>query len=211
MSQLIEQYFQRDLTEAEAEALERELLSSPESAALFNERAEAAYLATGLPAHQWPGKPISIPKAASGGLKLILAALALGAGVLAWVWYSNQPSEVPVPKALPLPQTQPAPVTKPAPKPFAPKAKAPRPQDLEADQLNVLVETPQSSLVTIRVLDAQGREVRALFAGVLEAGQKTFRWDGLLADGRAAPAGEYNIQVQNGSRTLLKKVRIETR
>jgi hypothetical protein len=210
MIDLVEKFFQQDLSEAEAQELEKLLLHSPETASRFNQIAESAYIATGLPHHQWPGKPIHLPPAGGlgTGLKVLLALAAAGAGLVAVRFWPQRPVELPVQTAAPPAQVQPAVkavLSAPAkPAPLAPK-------ELEGDQLSVLVETAAPSLVTVRILDASGKEVRALWAGVLDPGQKSFRWDGRLSDGNAAPGGDYQIQVQNGPHTLLKKVRIESK
>lgn len=82
MSDLLEKFFNEDLSDAEEEAFEKSFLESPEAASRFNVLAEEAYAATGLPAHQWPGKIITIPHIGGIGtkLKLFLALLAGGHG-----------------------------------------------------------------------------------------------------------------------------------
>jgi hypothetical protein len=207
MNELIEKFFQKDITEAEADKLEKLLLNSPECADQFNEMARAAYALTGLPAHQWHGKPLHLPHTGGLGigLKILLFVTVALVGTAFWYFKPAKQSEIKVTTVAPT-------------LPVAPSAKTlsvsrrlagGTPSEIEADQLSVLVETTLTSLVTVQILDAKGNEVRTLFAGVLDPGQKSFQWDGLLKDGRAAPNGDYSIQVQKGSTYLLKKVRLE--
>lgn len=49
--------------------------------------------------------------------------------------------------------------------------------------------------VTVEVLDANGVKVSTLSLGALDAGVKTFGWDGTRDDGTQAQAGEYRIRV----------------
>ena len=50
--------------------------------------------------------------------------------------------------------------------------------------------------VTVQVSDAQGRLVRSFSLGPQAAGQVYFTWDGMTDDGSAAPAGNYQVEVQ---------------
>ncbi|MES3009268.1 MAG: flagellar hook assembly protein FlgD [Pseudomonadota bacterium] len=49
--------------------------------------------------------------------------------------------------------------------------------------------------VTVDIVDATGATVRSLSLGASTAGVRSFNWDGLLADGKTAPAGDYRIRV----------------
>jgi hypothetical protein len=212
MVDLVQAFFERDLTEAEAKALEAFLKNSTEAASRFETLSEEAYAATGLPAHQWPGTPISIhPIGSLGtGLKLFLALLAAGAGIAAWMVWHQTPMESSVKTIrssdlLTGVETLPRPVI-PVKIPVSKVS-----QEAEGDELSVLVENEQSSLVTVRVLDSHGQEIRALYAGVLDPGKWSFQWDGLLANGQPASSGPYRIQVQNGPHILSKVVLLESK
>ncbi len=212
MDDLVKAYFERNLSEAEAGELENLLKNSPEKAQQFAELSEKAYLATGLPAHQWPGHSISIPKI--GGLgaswKWWLALSAASLGALLWHLKTQPPADVPVNQSAPVVSGVQNHLPQPAKQVIPQKIQVLPPQkQWEGDQLSVLVETEKSSLVTVRILDDQGKEVRALFAGVLDKGQWNFVWDGLLANGSQALNGSYKIQVQNGSRILSKTVHLD--
>lgn len=218
MSDLVDQFFTGDLTGADEEALERLLLQSPEAASRFNLLAEEAYAATGQPAHQWPGKTIKLPPTGGMGmgLKLFLALLAAGSGMVIWrFWPKTAPEIAPqaVTRSNPLP-IQPA----VSPHGGTPPKTAPQkilptqaPQEAEGDELGILVEAPQVSLVTVRVLDSSNKEIRALYTGVLDPGKWSFRWDGLLDNGQSAPGGNYTIEVQKGPHRLSKPVSLLTK
>ena len=49
--------------------------------------------------------------------------------------------------------------------------------------------------VTVDIVDATGATVRSLSLGASSAGVRSFNWDGLLTDGKAAPDGGYRIRV----------------
>ena len=214
MDDLVKAYFERNLTEAEAGELETLLKNSQEHAQRFAEFSEKAYVSTGLPEHQWPGKTFPIPRIGGWGTgwKLWLALAATGLGTLLWRLNSHSPAVVAV--------SQPGLAVSGMQNHLAPPVRQVVPQkiqaipeqkQLEGNQLSVLVETEKSSLVTVRILDGQGREVRVLFAGVLDPGQWNFVWDGLLANGSPALNGTYQIQVQNGSHILSKPVRLDSK
>lgn len=211
MVDLIQAYFERDLTEAEAGELESLLKNSSEDASRFADLSEKAYQATGLLPHEWSGKPLSIPRIGGmgSGWKLWLALGVTGLGALIWHWNTQPSSIVSIPQSVPT-DLKVQSLSVPKPKVAAEKTQPlPDTRQLVGDKLSVLVETEQSSLVTVRILDAQGREVRALYAGVLDPGKRVFQWDGLLADGKPALNGSYQIQVQNGARLLSKTVSVD--
>jgi flagellar hook assembly protein FlgD len=79
----------------------------------------------------------------------------------------------------------------------------------EGQELSVLVDAPQKTLVTVRILDAGGKELRALYTGFVEAGHWNFKWDGLLENGQPAGAGEYRIDVQTGAAHQTKDIRLK--
>ena len=93
MPDLVQKYFEEDLTEAEYEALEQILETSDEAAWRFGKAAEKAYYRYGFAKPRWPGPPHS-----SAGLKfglkpwLGLSLIVAGAAV-AWLW-RNPPAPV---------------------------------------------------------------------------------------------------------------------
>jgi hypothetical protein len=210
---LVEKFFNEDLTGADEEALEKLLLQSPEAASRFNVLAEEAYLATGQLAHQWPGKAIQIPPVGGmgTGLKLFLVLLTLGTAVAIWRFWPQSAPEVFPKTVIPVVPIQPvvAPLKAVANQIVHPGIVPKRASaELEGDALGILVETPQVALVTVRVLDSSGHEIRSLYTGVLDPGKWSFRWDGLLENGKPATGGNYMIEVQKGSHRLSKPVHL---
>jgi hypothetical protein len=221
MTSLVEEFFTRDLSEAEHEALSKLLEGSPEAASRYEGLLEKNYLATGLPQPNIPQSLASLPHlggsrltVAGGTLKLLLVGLAL-VGTALWKFWPAPHAEISQPvQALAV-----EPVHKKAPAAKAlPAVKQPAPiQPVEAgigsegQELSLEVDAPQRSLVTVRILDSSGKEVRALYAGFVEAGRWNFQWDGLLENGEAAGAGDYRIDVQTGAVHQTKDIRIQLR
>jgi flagellar basal-body rod modification protein FlgD len=63
--------------------------------------------------------------------------------------------------------------------------------------------------VTVHVVDKDGNVVRTIEAGELKAGERTVAWDGKDDKGKAAPEGNYTIEV-NAFDAQGKKVAVET-
>src|SRR5581483_8807169 len=99
MNPLIDEFFKRDLTEAEAQALENLLEGSSGDAARFGEKLRGQYLALGLP------DPLSLshsaPMGSLGLLKAGLGALLIaGLGAMTWTFWPR-PAEVSLASAPP--------------------------------------------------------------------------------------------------------------
>ncbi len=218
MADLIKEFFERELSGAEADSLGELLQKSPEESLRFEGFLEKHYLATGLPMPQVPSG-MTLPPG-TGGLGLMgkilgVALVALtGAGVL-WKFWPHAPVETPLKsitspilsapiKATLAPQLQSrtrvmtAPIQ---PMPVGPTA--------EGEALSVVVGTQTKALVTVRVLDSTRKEVRNLYTGFVQPGHWSFRWDGELANGVPAPAGDYQIDVQSGASHQSKEIRIK--
>ena len=84
MSQLAEDYFKRDLSEAEEATLAEELKASPELAERFASLAESDYRRLGVPL---PSRPSYLKPLAMAGL--------LGLGLVAWWVHESPPAERP--------------------------------------------------------------------------------------------------------------------
>ncbi len=215
MADLIEQFFTRDLNEAEQEALSNLLQESPEAALKYERLLEQNYLATGLPLPTLPKGLQALPKTggslAGKGLILKILAVALAAVTAGVVW-RFWPKSVGIPEAV-QPPAQQAP-EKPSisgmiHKPLAPVLPQAAEPSQEGQELSVLVNTAQKSLVTVRILDSGDREVRTLYTGFVDPGHWSFQWDGLLENGQPAGAGDYRIDVQSGATHLTKDIQIK--
>jgi hypothetical protein len=220
MIDLVQEFFKRDLTEAEQEALSKLLERSPEAASSYERLLEQNYLATGLPQPTLPKGLQSLPHPGAGGIaglggsiKILLVVLA-AAGVALWKFWPQTKAEISMPiqqsaqhileKHLTVP-------VKPVVKklvPIQPSAAGPA---QEGQELSVIVDAPQRSLVTVRILGPAGNEVRALYTGFVEVGRWDFKWDGLLGNGEAAGPGDYRIDVQSGAAHQSKDIRIKLR
>jgi flagellar hook assembly protein FlgD len=56
------------------------------------------------------------------------------------------------------------------------------------------------------VLDPQGRRVRRLFTGSLEAGPHDVTWDGRDEQGHAVAMGIYWVRIETGSEAATRKI-----
>lgn len=208
MTNLIDEFFKRDLTEAEAQALENALESSPLDALRFGELMKGEYLGLGLPD---PGAALPLPSPAPLALTKAAVALTavLAAGTAAW-WFWPASKLVSIPPS----------ITTEAPKSVSkPRALPPPPLVIperlnvsspEGNRLSVVVELAKPAPVKVFIQDKRGQVVRSLYDGKLEAGKWSLRWDGLLADGAKAPSGDYLIQVESGSHKMAKNVSVSS-
>lgn len=212
MVDLVEKFFTQDLSEAEQEALSQYLERSPEAALNYERLLEQNYLATGLPQPMLPKSLQSLPRVGGGGLAggsswvpMTLAGLVV-AGIALWKFWPPTKAEISTPVQKPMVQQAHVKKIAKKPTPIQPLAAGPA---QEGQELSVVVSAPQRSLVTVRILDAQGREVRALFTGFVESGRWSFQWDGLLENGEPASAGDYLIDVQSGASRQSKNIHIK--
>ena len=214
MPDLTQDYFQRDLSDAEWAQLGRQLQAEGGSADRFLEGAERYYLEIGL-------KPPQPPRGTGGlgaGLALGLTlGLVAGLGLGAWLWRAAAVPSVaeatptvsaaptPAPTAVPTPARR-APAAAAAPPPMPDRVPPEHVSSPGFPGLEAVVELQGSGLVTARVLDPSGQERRLLKAGLLEAGRWRFGWDGRDEAGRGVEPGAYVIEVQEGERVLRKTV-----
>jgi hypothetical protein len=99
VTRLADEYFKRDLSEAEEQQLSNELASSSEDAQLMAERMGEIYTQTGLPEPVWQNRPLpsSLLPGKYGTLKIIssLSLILALAGVLScWYFHRMNPSAV---------------------------------------------------------------------------------------------------------------------
>lgn len=184
------EYFQRDFSEKELEQLEGLLQGPEENAMRFAGQAELFYRSLKLP--EVGGR--------THWLRWMAVPLAIGLG--AWLlWKPAQKVEAPVPL--------PAAVTVPKASLSAkPTLRPARPKGLDYDLLSVQLELKETRLVTVRVLDSEGAEIRSLFAGMKDAGDWDFRWDGKM-NGQPVAPGSYTIEVRSGDLRQTKAVQID--
>jgi len=71
---------------------------------------------------------------------------------------------------------------------------------------SLVVKSPARQAARVQVVDVEGRLVRRLFAGTLEAGDTIFRWDGRDAAGRPAPGGIYFLTVRGQRGSAARKL-----
>lgn len=215
MADLIEQFFQKDLSEAEHAALSRLLQESPDAALKYEGLLEQNYLALGLPQPTLPEGLQYLPKGGGSLLgkgvlaKLLAVGLVVAGGVL-WKFWPKSNVEMPAVIQQPVQQVVQKPslpaVIERKLSPVKPLAADPA---QEGQELSVILNTAQKSLVTVRILNAQGMEVRALYTGFVNPGKWAFQWDGLLGSGQPADAGDYKIDVQSGESHLSKDIQIK--
>jgi len=186
MTDLKDQFFKRDLDDQEFEALGRELEASPEASLGMAQRAEAAYLATGLPQPLLPGSR------SHRGLLMGLGGAVVLAGLAAWAFWPAEEQESSM--AL-IPQGEYRQAAEPASAPAAPApAQAQASLDAQVDSaakvLWVTVRNPRPSQARIRLFDMNGSVLAVLHDGPLERGDHNFSWDG-----KAMAPGSYRLEL----------------
>lgn len=225
MNELVKNYFEGGLSQADTAALGSLLENDPAAAEAFAERALHEYQATGLPEPRWEERrAFKKPGFWKWPLGLLLAAGA------AWAFWPEGGIERPSLElqsgsfsrssyAIPSDETaerprrqQPAAASLPPLSDTVPRIVAARqlsdasPATRKGNMLGVVVRQPARGDVSVTVLNASGRELRRLYAGQLEKGEWRFEWDGRLDDGGAAPSGSYGIAVSRGGRQQVKQV-----
>ena len=207
MDRLMNKYFNAELTEAESKALSRRLATSEEAAWRFAEKAKEIYADFGLP--EPPGAQSGIARFFKPGWGKLMTVIATLGGIVVGYW-------LPKPEKGHFPETQDPPgiVVKsvtPFRQPLIPtqrRIQAPPNSGLETDyrSLSVVVDQESDGVVTVRIFDPTGVEVRRLYDGPLAAGKWSFVWDGILDDGMPALAGTYRIVVEGGSISKSREI-----
>lgn len=197
--ELMQAFFERDLTAAEMQVIAVDLRTSPEESAYFAELVAEHYLSLGLKAPRPGGSSARFLWAGIG-------ALALAAGI--WL-NQGAPKEVPpVPvqaakASLPTPTEATAPAIQKVGQALAQPAIQPTPF-LEGENLAIEVELPKPMHVLVDLFDAQGRRLRRVFDGDSPAGSNKFSFDGKDRAGKSLPAGRYRVVVDYGDGQLEK-------
>jgi hypothetical protein len=206
---LVEDFFKRDLSDAELDALagrlqdEGEALRFSAEAARFHQGlGAAAGAALALKASQigasgtWAGQLAALGKSFKALLAksllvktAVVAVAAASAGGALMVYHAVQqaaPAAGTVPASIPAP---PSPVPRPAAKPWG-------------RQLALKLRLEEAAEVESLVLNAQGSPVRALGLHRWDAGVHRLVWDGSDDQGNPVQAGRYRIVIRwNGKET----------
>jgi len=74
--------------------------------------------------------------------------------------------------------------------------------------LSVDVSLSSPATLRVRVLDHHGTPVGLLYEGPVGKGNWSFKWNGRTSDGRAAPPGYYQIEVDSNGHAQSKNVQI---
>lgn len=204
---LLEDYFKRDLGRAEDEALAQDLAASPELSGRFARLAAEDYSRLGLPEPVWPEK---------GSRKRLVWLLLLAAGTLTGLGVWQAQSRVEKPAVLIAREEGGLAVEAPL-NPSAAEAPAspPRPQPAAAQHLRVQAST-QGFLVALdpgpgqgplSVQDAQGH---ALCQVPVDANGR-WLWRGIDAQGRAVSPGSYRLVAEAQGRSLVGWVEVGRR
>lgn len=216
--ELANAFFERDLTPAEADALEASLESSPEAAEALLAAAEASYRATGLPEPRWSARRPGLGRMGRGWF---VAALLLGGGAL-FALKANRTSarvydvaeaegdmpvvEVVQADARALEAAPDAGAAAPAAAASAPIEEAAR----QGSRLGVVLRLKEAQSLKVQVFDAQGRAVRTLFDGRAEAGERRYEWDGLDALGSRLGGGDYQVRVSGPGIALTRPLKLRS-
>src|SRR6185369_10752913 len=96
-------------------------------------------------------------------------------------------------------------VTPEAGKVNALEMRAPWPSPARGDA-HVTFATPRTGKVELAVRDIQGRMVRSLVSGPLDAGRHDLTWDGSDASGRQCAAGLYLLDLRAGGERATQRL-----
>ncbi len=78
-----------------------------------------------------------------------------------------------------------------------------------SSQLTIRFSLPEAGPASLLIFDLQGRLIRQLQSGQLDAGDHQQQWNGDDQSGRALPAGVYFIQLRSGEEVVYKKVLLQ--
>lgn len=91
----------------------------------------------------------------------------------------------------------------PLPEQFSVSRNYPNPFNPET---TVHYELPEDGVVSVRVFDLMGREVKMLADGYMTAGRYDAKWDGTNHFGNAVSSGMYFVRVQAGEFSAVRKM-----
>lgn len=90
----------------------------------------------------------------------------------------------------------------------APRLAAPAPNPFQRST-TIRFDLPKAGEVRLNVFDMQGRLIRSLVSGAMEAGPVTLTWDGTDDGGRPASAGLYALSLDAvGTRQTRRILRL---
>ncbi len=189
MNDLIRDYFKRDLTDAEMDALEQLLETSEAARQEFLKASEKAYRKTGLPEPVLPGQVVSL-KFSRRWFVPALAAAALAAVSVTVFFYFQKPTAKP--GLAPVPGTS---------------SISASTQNLAGQNalqgsnafgsIGFQVNMTDLHVVTVRVEDPDHQEVAKLYSGLLTPGTHDFSWNKCFPNGTPVPKGQYCIVVEH--------------
>lgn len=229
MADLLERYFEEDLTLPEEDQIQSLLENSAEEASRFAGLALAHYASLGLQAPRWSRRRPALARLKSWRLPLLLLAAggaalwALGSPDSATVSWEERESLLSLEEAAPahvemaeLP-AEPAKVVRrkaQAASGIAAPAAEPkdaRPAVLRGSKLELVLNQAEAGPLEAWVEDSSGRRVKELFKGEAPAGTKRVEWDGKVESGRNAGQGEYTIVLKSTAGTQRRVVGLKAR
>lgn len=212
--ELAEAFFERDLSPAEAEALELSLERSPEAAERLLALAERDYQATGLPTPRWAARRPARLRGAWLWLALLVAgagtALALGARHRGPLRIARVDEALPMGRVMDLKAADEPGLDgtrQEAAAAGGQKASA-FPRDRQGRRLGVVLRLKSPTQAQVFVRAKGGATLRRLFEGRLEAGDQRVEWDGLDEQGKPAQAGVYEVVVRSGGQDWVRTLRL---
>ena len=212
--ELLNDYFQRDLSVDEESHVAELLKDSPEEALRFAGLAEAEYKASGY--------PDPAPRTRGGGLWLLRGlGLCAAAGAGVWLWCLLQsPAQTEARRVADSPSQDtaaPSPALQAPPAAREPEA-APEVEAapdlsvtvLDSGRFKMTVDLAAARRVELSLCDVAGRPLRAFYSGSLDGGRWSFVWDGRLADGSAAQPGvPYQVTLKARGVVLRRWLQLE--
>jgi hypothetical protein len=213
-TELVKKLFEQDLSEAEADALEKALLNDPKVAQAMADRAEKGWKAWGQPAPVVPAAAAAFrPQRSKKRYLLGLGFVAL-AGMAAFYW-NQQPVQANVEleklsdsgkgfdKDKGLQQAKAG--------LQAAALKVSVQQKGKERLFGILVQMPNAGAARLAVLNEQGQEALCLHQGPIGSPSQHFTWNGCDHRGHKVVAGRYKVELKTAGRSLERWVEIERR
>jgi len=191
MKQLAEEYFERDLSEAEEQALEEQLCHDEAIAQRLFEGAARCYAMCGLPdPMSLRAKPQKPGRWGLGWSLALAASLGLAFGLLTPLMRPNPAAFAPAAvqwQSSVLPKSA---ADDSAHWGFAHHAKVP--------PVPVMLTNHQAEVAVLKVVSNQGQLLKVLWAGRLEPGEHRFEWDRRDLQGGLVAGADWRVLVEEG-------------